>query len=95
MKFASRQKDKAINLDMKKDECNPITLEKRISLPHLGVANNQIGLTALMDLWVATNPDVSGCHSLIAHQHTCGSVQDPEATKDQLDYPVSMKSLKK
>lgn len=27
MKFAMRQKDKTIHLDMKKNECNPITLE--------------------------------------------------------------------
>lgn len=30
MKFAIRQKDKATHLDMKKNKCNPITLERRV-----------------------------------------------------------------
>lgn len=51
MKFAIRQKDKAIHLDMKKN----VTLLhwKGEFLPHLGVTNPQTGLTAFMDLWVA------------------------------------------
>lgn len=55
MKFAIRQKDKAIHLDIKKKMNVTLLHWKGEFLALLGVTNTQTGLMAHMNLWAATS----------------------------------------
>lgn len=93
MKFAMRQKDKTIHLDMKKNECNPITLERRVPATSRRQKHSNWTDSSYRPLG-SHNPAGSGCCSLTACQNSGGQCRTQGQLKTNW-LPESRKSLKK